>query len=296
MSWAILLGLLVIAIFAGYAVYLFKFIKHQPNPLNLSDHVGISGVFANGIILVVAIASLIIAYYSYESAKQGGDEQLKALESARKAIITTGTEQKKTLDQSHEALNSVVSSAKVQQQLLTKSLQASQTQLTIIQEQRKRELDRPNIYAKFINPLSLEVSIINISKNKVASDVHYELILVNLDRLNNESGYFELYSKRRNISPIAPGTEFLPESLECSGPVPNKGDRLFGYLTLGCRECETQRFYWLFYKYGETGWYHEGTVSDYPYPIFQYKVSSNMTDILKTFKSHSNLHVITDVN
>jgi hypothetical protein len=36
-----------------------------------------------------------------------------------------------------------------------------------------------------------------------------------------------------------------------------KGDVLFGQLILTCLNCDEQRYYWLYWKIGESGWYEE---------------------------------------
>lgn len=304
MSWA-KIGMLLLLVFVAYSIYLFRLIRHQNRPLNLSDHLGIAnliiGSLINAIVLIVAIASLKIAFDSFYSAKQSGDEQLKALEAARKAIITTGTEQKISLDQSHNALDSVVKIAAAQQKLLSKSLMTSKTQLTIIQKQRQRELERPNIYAELVNTSSLEkygytdnllaIKVYNRS-HKVARDVIYRFIMIDLERPNG-TGHFETcYINSDTLTPIAPGPPFLTRSLQLNGPVPNKSDRLFGYLYVECPECETQRVYWLYYKYDEAGWYHEGASSDYP-DLFKI-TSNNVNEVLKSFQKHPNLLKITE--
>ena len=289
MTWAILVVVLLVIIIA-YVIYLTRLLRHQSRPLNINDHVGIANLIIGSVInitvLVVAIFSLMIAIKSYDSANKSGDEQLKALDAARRAIITSGTEQKESLDKSHNALDLVVKTVRTQQQILNKNLGAANAQLTIIQEQRQRELARPNIHARLVNPAHLSMSVTNISKNKVAREVNYELIVINLDR-KEPNGYFAVHSTRtETMSSIAPGSGFLPTSLEFVGAVPNKGDRLFGYLSAGCPECEAQRLYWLYCKYGESGWYHEGTIGDYPYPIFRY-TSNTANDILGKFHKHT---------
>lgn len=88
-----------------------------PGELNFSDVVNIA-------LFVVAIFALFIALASYSHS------------------IETAKQQRETLEASRKALEAVVSMANKQQALLEKNLQTSEAQLSVIQEQWRRELER----------------------------------------------------------------------------------------------------------------------------------------------------------
>ena len=76
------------------------------------------------LVAIIALVSLQIAVASYEDAQKSGTEQLKALESARKALeVATGIAGK-------------------QQTLLEKNLNTAEAHLALVQKQREEEMKR----------------------------------------------------------------------------------------------------------------------------------------------------------
>ncbi len=139
-------------------------------------------------------------------------------------------------------------------------------QLQVVLEQWRRELERPDVHAALFNPQQPAVVLMNRSKIKVARDVLYQLILHNLDRPDGES-FHAVSSRAKTVNFIRPGGSYLPTKLTLVAspdPTPLKiGERLFGYLHLQCAECLTPRWYWVYLKFGQEGWYYEGRGDEY---------------------------------
>ena len=277
--------LLVLVLGIGlYGFYLFRRAR-RGGTLTLSDHLGIANLLVATVIgivaLAIAVASFKVAFDSYREAKASGEEQLSALQNARAAILTTGTEQKSLLDKSASALQLMLDSAHKQQAILDKSLQTSQTQLSLLLEQKRREAERPDVRLIPLQPKELELMIYNASGTKIAKDVHYAVSLMIVDRPATSGVYPAFSTETTNIDYIRPSSAYAPSILRFhngdSIPV-TKGARLFGWASITCPDCAKDRVYWVYWKYQEAGYYLESEDGKMPFGQMPAKTPETILD------------------
>lgn len=266
--------------------------------VRFGDLVNVVVLFTSLVAIYFAVKSYNVAIESLRSSAISGAEQQRVLFKQYSAVVISGTEQQKVLETSRKSLESVVSISKVQQQLLSENLKASQTQLTIIQEQRRRELERPNFFADLFSPHHLAIKFYSHPKYRSASYITFEGVAITLDRtINNANEHFVSYTMRpTTINPLSAGSHPIPFDFGAFG-YPGTGNRIFGYLSAECPECEPQkRIYWFacYDPKQDECWFHEGTLQDYPTPIQDYPAKIESHDIVKKFLGRPNLRRIVD--
>jgi hypothetical protein len=165
-----------------------------------------------------------------------------------------------------------------------------QNEFEIIREQRRRELEQPEVEGILLYPQQPSIVINSISKTKVARDVIYEARFWNLDK-PTEEGFALVSSKVGSVASVRPGGSFGPFNFElfsganAPASLPS-GTRLFGYVTVQCPECRSVHIYWAYYVVGNSGVYREGRWTDCDW----YHLSrSNVGAALASFQSHKDL-------
>lgn len=176
-------------------------------------------------------------------------------------------EQQGTLDDSRLALKQSVDIITAQKNLLQQSVQTSRNQLAVLDAQWKRELERPDIHAILVYPDNPAVGIRNDSKVKPIRDGKWQFFSNNIDRWSG-NGYQMVQHVTETVDPIRPMGSLIPKflslRLDPSEPL-EKGNRLYGYLYVGCPDCITSRMYWVLIKYKERGWFVEVPPNDPQY-------------------------------
>ena len=248
--YCLLLGLLLLAIYFGNKI-------RRARKFSLSDQLAAANLFLG---LAIAGAALVVAILSFQDAQVGGEEQLEALKAARSAIITTGSDQRQLLDKSRSALQSMLVSSRHQQELLDKSLRASESQLAILVEQRKRELEQPDVGLLLVRPDALGLMVYNLSQEKIARNVHWAVNFMMVDRRRPDGSYPAFSTVTEQVDYIRPRGGYLPSILDFhnsdSKPI-LKGERLFGVATITCPDCARERVYWVYWTYQESGLWME---------------------------------------
>jgi hypothetical protein len=203
--------------------------------LSISDKTNVIMTFVNIVLLILAVVSIYIAVESYQAAQNSGIQQQRAL------------------DASSGSLSSVVKTLKKQQEILDESSHALKQSFNVIEAQWKRELEKPDIHAILLYPAYPHVFIINNSKIKPLMDGHYQFFTLNIDRWLG-SNYQIVQAINKVDSAIPPkGTQLqtrLDLRLDPNQPL-KEGDRLYGYLSVSCSDCVTNRCYWVLIKYGQ---------------------------------------------
>lgn len=278
MGW-IIIGIVLLLCICGYVIYLIRLIRRQSSPLSFTDHVAIAsfatGFFLNLVFLIIAIVSLKVAFDSYTTAMQGGEEQLKALQEARNAIVSTGADQKQSLEESRKVLDRVISIIKKEYAVLENSYKISASQLDIIKEQRRRELEQPDVHLALFYTDNFSVQVINKGK-KIARDTLYQGLFLNLSR-PSKNAFQWANAIPTEVKYIRPGSSFSPTEVTWhfgNGDTPLKqGDRLFGYMSVQCTDCVQDRIYWVYFEYAGEGSYSEGSGDAYSMAVLEVETS-----------------------
>jgi hypothetical protein len=124
MLWIIASAFFIIAVVLFIYLIWDKIPSIRPSSFVLSDFINLFTAILTLLGLAIAIGSLYIAISAYQ--KSVNDSQ----------------EQQKSLDDSRDQLKAVVNAATIQQEVLTKNLEISKTQLAILEEQWRREQER----------------------------------------------------------------------------------------------------------------------------------------------------------
>ena len=213
--------------------------------------------FVNVIFLVVALVSLGIAFTSYIEAQRTRNEQAQSNQAQQRA-----------LDSSTEALEAAADSLGQVKKTLDRTLTYTRAQFTVITEQLRLQLERPDLKANLVYPGKLSIIVENLSKTKTAREVIYESRFWNLDNVYGDRLQF-VSSPASSMENIPPERGKGPYPLKLSvseSQVPLKiGDRLFGYVSVRCDECIQMPNYWVFLRFGQEGWFLEGNRSAYPF-------------------------------
>lgn len=274
--------------------------QHRQNKrLSLADITNIVITIVNIVLLVLAVVSLHIAVKSYLDAQESGSQQLQALNASKSSlssVLEALKKQQGTLDDSRHALEQSVKIITAQENLLQQSVQTSRKQLAVLDAQWKRQLEQPDIHAVLVLPNDLSVGIINKSKIKPLKDGHYQLNTINIDRWLGDR-YQLVGTRGTDVMPLPPGGSMLPTNLalhlDPDQPI-EKGNRLYGYLTVSCPDCITARVYWVLIKYGEEGYYAELSKDDKEYSLGALLrfTPSTVEDHVKHFLSRKDLIVM----
>lgn len=256
---------LLLVVFIGSLIvfmYLSSRNQHKTAGLSLADKTNIIATVVNLVMLILAVVSIQIAVESYKDAQESGSQQQQTLNASKEAllfVVEALKDQKETLEDSHRALKQSVDIIAAQQTLLEQSVEISRNQLAVLDAQWKRQLEQPDIHALLVYPVMPSVIVMNKSKIKPVKDGLYQLITLNIDRwLGNR--YQSVSTVATNVDAIRPDGSYLPSRLEFildpNQPL-EKGNRLYGYLSVSCPDCIAHRLYWVLIKYGEEGWYAE---------------------------------------
>jgi hypothetical protein len=241
-----------------------------------SGKIGKLGLWLNGALFFLTVVATIIALASYSDANRTSTEQSKILKG-----------QKDALDESTNALKSVVSVMQTQKDLLEQGVATSKSELEIIQDQNRRALEKPDVEAIFIYPQQPSVIVHNRSLSKVAQGVIYEARFWNLSKPQGDRFEF-VPSRVRDVGTIRPSGSFGPFAFEFvsgqSVAAIAKGERLFGYVTVQCPECRVFRVYWMYVQFSEYGLYHEGTFNDFDFYHFGPKDENKLSEFMKSWK------------
>jgi len=270
-----LIYLLLVVFLGGLAVFLFRQIRHQyrTQELSLADRTNMVMTIVNLVLLIVAVVSLYIAVMSYWDAQESGRQQQQTLDTSKNSLASVVGALKKqqgSLDDSRDALTQAVKIITEQQKLLQQSVQTSRSQLAVLDAQWKRELEQPDIRAALVYPADPSFIVMNQSKIKPVREGHYQFITLNIDRWLGD--HYQLVQTRGSDvgASIPPGGQYLPSRFELrldpNQPI-EKGNRLYGYLSISCPDCIAKRLYWVLIKYGEEGWYSEVPIDDKAYSI-----------------------------
>lgn len=266
--------MLLTILIGGIVVFLCLHVRRQnrPGKLSLSDKTNIVATVVNIVLLVLAVVSIHIALKSYQTAQKSGAQQQGTLDASKDAlssVVGALKEQQGTLNDSRLALKQSVDIITEQKKLLQQSVQTSRNQLAVLDAQWKRQLEQPDIHAVPVYPAKPAIIVMNKSKIKPVRDGLYQLIAVNIDRWLGDR-YQSVSNRATKVDSIRPDGSYLPSTLELI-PDPNqpleKGNRLYGYLSVSCPDCIAHRLYWVLIKYGEEGWYAELSKTDQEYSL-----------------------------
>lgn len=133
---------------SGLAVFAYLLWKKAPITAGSFD----LGDLTNMTTLVIAMFSLYVAVAAYQKSVKDSEEQQKSLDASRaqlQAVVDAATTQQEILKTNletskaqQELLSKSLEISKVQQELQTKNLETSKAQLSVLEEQQKRELER----------------------------------------------------------------------------------------------------------------------------------------------------------
>jgi hypothetical protein len=274
---SIIIYSLLIILVGGLVIFLYPHIRNQQG-LSLSDKTNIVMTVVNLVLLILAVVSIDIAVKSYQAVQESGSQQQRTLDASKdslSSVVRALEEQERMMDDSRRALKQSVDIMTAQQNLLQQSVETSRNQLAVLDAQWKRQLEQPDIHAVPVYPAKPAVIVMNKSKIKPVRDGLYQLIALNIDRWLGDR-YQLVSNKATKVDSIRPDGSYLPSTLELI-PDPNqpleKGNRLYGYLSVSCPDCIAHRLYWVLIKYGEEGWYAELSKTDQEYSL---KALSNL--------------------
>jgi hypothetical protein len=242
-----------------------------------SAKIGNRGLWLNGALFVLTVAAIFISLATYFDANRSSAEQAQILK-----------EQKEALNASKNALESAVSVMKGQKDLLEQSAATSKSELTIIQDQNRRALEKPDVEAVFIYPQSPALIVRNKSQSKVAQGVMYEARFWHLNKIV-ENKYEFISSVVGEFGAVRPNGSVGPNALQLklNGISPaalTEGDQLFGYITVQCPECRVARCYWMFVEIGKRGIYREGAYSEFDFFHFTSKNQNAVYEFIRNGK------------
>ena len=270
----IVVYVLLTILIGSIVVFLCLHVRRQnrPGKLSLSDKTNIVATVVNIVLLVLAVVSIHIALKSYQTAQESGAQQQRTLDASKDAlssVVGALKEQQGTLNDSRLALKQSVDIITEQKKLLQQSVQTSRNQLAVLDAQWKRQLEQPDIHAVPVYPAKPAVIVMNKSKIKPVKDGLYQLITLNIDRWLGDR-YQLVSNKAMKVDSIRPDGSYLPSTLELildpNQPL-EKGNRLYGYLSVSCPDCIAHRLYWMLIKYGDEGWYAELPKTDHEYSL-----------------------------
>lgn len=241
-----------------------------------SGRIGKLGLWVNGALFVLTVVATIIALASYRDANRTSAEQSKILKG-----------QKDALDESKNALESVVSVMQTQKGLLEQSAATSKSELEIIQDQNRRALEKPDVEAVFLYPQHPSVIVHNRSHSKVAQGVLYGGNFWNLSK--TEGDRYQFVAIRNGdpgtLRPDGPSGPYPFEFVSGQSVVPlTEGEELFGYVTVQCPECKVVRLYWMYIEFGKRGVYHEGISGEFDFFHFGSKDQNKLSEFMKSWK------------
>ncbi len=124
-------------------------------------------------------------------------------------------------------------------------------------DERGDEDPKPDISLVLAYPQSVSLLIRNDS-TVVARDSKYSVLFWNLELLPESMQPLPIPVGSHDwVRPGRRGGPYGILSRPTSRGLINPGDRIFGYISLSCPECSTDKVYWVFFKHGQGGWYAE---------------------------------------
>ena len=272
MTWFWVYGAVGLGLVAFACLFVGRVRAHLASGqrLPLSDYVAVTGAVLNIVVLVIAIISVHVAITTYEDAARSGAEQTRVLRASRDAlagVIQSLDKQEETLEKSRHVLDSSVTTAVAQQNLLFQSVANSRKQLAILQAQWARELEQPDVHLALLYTDDLSAQVMNRGK-KVARDTLYQGIFWKLNK-PRPAAFEWANAKPTEVKYIRPGGGFAPTELQWNfgngATSLLSGDRLFGYMTVQCPDCLQERLYWIYFEVSGEGFYREGHWDEYSF-------------------------------
>ena len=289
---------LLIVLIVGLSAFLYLHIRRQyrTQGLSLGDKTNVVMTAVNLVLLILAVASIHIAIKSYQTAQEAGTQQQRTLDSSKESlqsVVGVLKEQQRTLDESRRALKESVDIVTAQKKLLEQSVQTSRNQLAVLDAQWKRQLEQPDLHAVLVYPAKPAVLVTNKSKTKPAKDGVYALIALNIDRWSGDR-YQMVQQASHKVDTVRPEGSYLPTSLELRldpDQSLEKGNRVYGYLSVSCPDCVANRLYWVLIKHGEQGWFAEVPNNDPEYSLITLMklAPSNVEEHVNRFVSRKDL-------
>lgn len=236
---------------------MLKFLDHfavwiSPLWILLGSALGLHGLWktmSKGAVGLYILAAVALALLSARSGLQQQAIQVRqAKEQARLEDAHTRFERQQLAQQQGFS---------DQQKALAAEQQAFSRQQTNMADDLKRlaDLERNSnalagVTARVVNVDDPGVQLMNNSSVE-GRDISWEAVLWNLEISTMQP--LQIPSQTANF--IKPKTMFLPYSLFANrGIQPHEGDRLFGYLSLDCANCQGSQNYWVFVNYAQSGW------------------------------------------
>ena len=124
---------------------------------------------------------------------------------------------------------------------------------------------QPDITAMIVYPQEIALYLLNKS-HAVVRNPSGLIALWNLDNLGNQPNPLQIPSYSGDAF-IKPGQRLLPLPLAGHPNVKNqikKGDRIFGFITVTCLNCEGTKIFWVYAVQGVGGWYAPCEKGKYP--------------------------------
>jgi hypothetical protein len=123
-------------------------------------------------------------------------------------------------------------------------------------------LDKPELTAMIINPAAPSL-IINVL-HTVARDVKADSVLWDVDREDKSLDSLPIYQVKYDW--IRTDQSGGPTDLMnlADKNIAKTGHRIFGFVSIACPNCSHNKAYWVFWVYGQEGWYTEIPNGQYP--------------------------------
>ncbi|HXM94199.1 MAG TPA: hypothetical protein VOA64_08100 [Candidatus Dormibacteraeota bacterium] len=118
-----------------------------------------------------------------------------------------------------------------------------------------------DITVQFLDPKDVVYEMLNVS-DQVASDPKYWFGLFDLDfPEERKTQALPIPARTMTGDYLRPHDKYLPTDVLSYHPevraMVKKGDRVFGWMGVTCRNCIRTRAYWLYFVDGQGGWYSE---------------------------------------
>jgi hypothetical protein len=127
-----------------------------------------------------------------------------------------------------------------------------------------RVKEKPDLAIRIVNPKT--PGIVILPPHVVARDAEADPLLWDLDLPSADDSLFVNKTKYDWIRPDQKGgpTSLLhPHDIESTV---KPGHRIFGFVTVTCPECLRVNAYWVYFTYGQTGWYAKTLPGQVPDP------------------------------
>jgi hypothetical protein len=145
---------------------------------------------------------------------------------------------------------------------------------------------KPDISATIVYPEEIALLLSNNSNDPVR-EASVLIGLWDLDNIGDPITNLQIPVNLKDTV-IQKHTYLVPLSLAGNPSVKNqikKGDRIFGFITVGCAECIDTKVYWVYAVHGQGGWYHQVAKGE-PSPAMN-AINKNIRDIA----AHTDLYL-----